>query len=142
MPKHPQTTTPLLCTGTCAGQQNECFAEDPVELVSTFLKRNLLVWLIIPPAVDTVEGVVVTALNIDHMSTTILSLVAQNVGEVRLVTPDVIQEIFLLNPLHRQLDGPVFPVRILEQIFFPVKVTIDSLASPVLLNDNNYMHEI
>ena len=83
-----------------------------------------------------------SALNIDSLSATTGSLIAQDVGELRVGTADVIQEIFLLDPLHRQLDGPVFPVRILEQIFFPVKVTIDSLASPVLLNDNNYMHEI
>ena len=91
----------------------------------------------IPPTIDTVEDVVITALNIDRVSTTIVGAVAQNIGEARLVTSDVIKEFFLLHPLNRQLDGPVIPLRILKQIFFPVKVPIEFLASSVLLSKNN-----
>ena len=53
----------------------------------------------------------------------IVGVAAQNIGEARLVTSDVIQEIFLLHPLHRQLDGPVIPLGILKQIFFPDRVS-------------------
>ena len=78
------------------------------------------------------ESVVITVLNIDRVSSTTEGLVAQDVGEVRLVTTDVLQEVFLLNLLHRQLDGPVFPLSVLQQIFFTVKIPIESLASCVL----------
>ena len=67
----------ILCTGTCAGQHYECCAEDSVEGISTFRERNLYVRLVIPPAVDTVEDVVLTALNIDRVSTTIALSVLQ-----------------------------------------------------------------
>ena len=132
---HSQTTTPVLSTGTCAGQHYEGSAEDSVEDVPVLEERNLHVWLIIPPAVDTVKDIIIAALNIDRMSTFTLH-VAQNIGEARLVTSDVLQEVFLLHPLHRQLDSPVLPLSILKQIFFPVKVTIESLASSVLLEQS------
>ena len=67
----------IFSTRSCAAQHDECCAEDSVEIVSTFRERNLLVRLIIPPAVDTVEDVVITALNIDRVSTTIALSVLQ-----------------------------------------------------------------
>ena len=140
--KHSQPTTLILSTGTCAGQHYECSAEDSVEDISILVERNLHVWLIVAPAVDAAESVVVAALHIDPVSPTTGGLVAQDVGEVRLVTVDVIQEIFLLDPLHGQLDGPVLPLSVLEQIFFPVKVPIESLASCVLLSQNNQMTKV
>ena len=60
----------------------------------------------------------VTGLNIDRVSPARQALVAQDVGEA---PPG---HLIHLHPLHGQLDGPVFPLRILQQIFFPVKVTI------------------
>ena len=130
--KHSQTTTTPLSTGTCAGQHHECCAEDSVEDISRFVERNLQIWLVIPPAVDAVEDVLGAALNVDRVSPPTGALVAQDVSEVRLVTPDVIQEILHLDPLHSQLDGPVLPLSVLKQIFFPVKVPIECLASSVL----------
>ena len=133
----------MVCAGTRAGQHYECCAEDSVEDISFFAERNLRVWLIIiPPAVDTVESVLGIALNIDRVSSTIGALVAEDVGEARIVTPDVLQEVLLLHLLHRQLDGPVLPLSILKQIFLTVKVPIELLASCVLLNhdiDNQHI---
>ena len=126
----------ILSTGTCAGQHCECCAEDSVEDISILVERNLDVWLVIPPAVDAVESVLGAVLNIDSMSSTTGGLVAQDIREARLAPSDVLQEVFLLNPLHRQLDGPVLPLSILKQIFFPVKVPIESLASSVLLKQS------
>ena len=99
--KHSQTTTPILSTETCAGQHYERCAEDSVENIASFVERNLHVWLIISPTVDTVESVVIAVLNINRVSSITGALVAQDVGEVGLVTPDVLQEVFLLDPLHR-----------------------------------------
>ena len=99
--KHSQFTTLIVSTGTCAVQHYKCSAEDSVENISTFVERNLHIWLIISPTVDTVESVVIAVLNIDRVSSTTEGFVAQDVGEVRLVTPDVLQEVFLLDPLHR-----------------------------------------
>ena len=89
-----------LSTGTCAGQHYECCAEDSVEDISFLVETNLLVWLIISPAVDTVQDVLlVTALNIDGVSPFTLHA-AKHVGEARLGFSDVVQEILHLHPPH------------------------------------------
>ena len=92
--------------------------------------------MIIPPTVDTVESVIIAVLNINRVSPFTRD-VAQDIGEARVGTSDVLQEVLLFHLLHRQLDGPVFPLSILKQIFFPVKVPIEFLASCVLLNQDN-----
>ena len=103
--KHSQTVSVLLSTGTRAGQQKECCAEDSVEDVSLGLKRNLWFrFFLRAPTVETVHHAMVAALDIDRVSANSVVYVVQYVGEVGLQTSDVLQELSLLHLLNRQPD--------------------------------------